>query len=320
MTRGIEKFSADELQEALVKRRREQRQGRLDRLKDQGRVVDVLEPPPAQVDRLNDRETGRGSSRPEGMGQNRPVGRWRLIANRALLFVEVAALIGILAVIAGLVNSVRELNADAAAMAAQAPAGLEIAAAIQPTLEPVIDLIVLPGGHRPPVAGRPIVYEEAGFIPDHFLPLIDAYVPPAVPTPSVEQPRQVEIPAIEVNAPVVQGHEPEQLKKGVGQSIGSGMPGEAGNMVLSAHNDIYGEIFRHLDKLKPGDEVIVSTGRQSYTYVINEIFTVDPTEVEVMAPTDYASLTLISCYPYLINNKRIIVKADLVDQPVNRDG
>ena len=320
MTRGIEKFSADELQEALVKRRREQRQRRLDRLKDQGRVVDVLEPPQARIDRLNDRETGPGSSQSEGMGPTRPVGRWRLIANRALLLVEVAALIGILAVIAGLVNSVRELNADAAALAAQAPAGVELAAAIQPTLEPVIDLIVLPGGHRPPVAGRPIVYEEAGFIPAHFLPLIDAYVPPAVPTPSVEQPRQLQIPAIEVNAPVVQGHEPEQLKKGVGQSIGSGMPGEVGNMVLSAHNDIYGEIFRHLDKLKPGDEVIVSTGRQSYTYVINEIFTVDPTEVEVMAPTDYASLTLISCYPYLINNKRIIVKADLVDQPANRDG
>ena len=84
-------------------------------------------------------------------------------------------------------------------------------------------------------------------------------------------------------------------------------------MVLSAHNDIYGEIFRHLDKLAPGDEVVVSTSRQSYTYVVNEIRVVDPTDVWVMDPTEHASLTLISCYPYLINNKRIVVFADLVD-------
>ena len=84
-------------------------------------------------------------------------------------------------------------------------------------------------------------------------------------------------------------------------------------MVLSAHNDIYGEIFRHLDKLDVGDEVVVSTAQQSYTYVINEIRVVEPTAVEVMAPTEHASLTLISCYPYLVNNKRIVVFADLVE-------
>ena len=58
---------------------------------------------------------------------------------------------------------------------------------------------------------------------------------------------------------------------------------------------------------------MVSSGRESYTYVINWIDVVEPTAVEVMAPTEHASLTLISCYPYLINNKRIVVKADLKD-------
>lgn len=82
-------------------------------------------------------------------------------------------------------------------------------------------------------------------------------------------------------------------------------------MVLSAHNDIYGEIFRHLDKLSPGDEIIVSTERQSYTYIVRKIQVVDPTDVWVMAPTDYASTTLISCYPYQVNNKRIVIFADL---------
>jgi sortase A len=114
-----------------------------------------------------------------------------------------------------------------------------------------------------------------------------------------------------VDSPIFQGDDWEQLKKGVGQHIGSTLPGATGNLVLSAHNDIYGEIFRHLDKLSPGDEVIVSTERQSYTYVVRKIQVVEPTDVWVMAQTEHASTTLISCYPYQVNNKRIIIFADL---------
>jgi sortase A len=101
------------------------------------------------------------------------------------------------------------------------------------------------------------------------------------------------------------------LKKGVGQHVGTGLPGKPGNLVLSAHNDIYGETFRELDKLKPGDEIIVSTERRSYTYVVRDLEVVSPTDVWVMGETDHASTTLISCYPYLVNNKRIVVFADL---------
>lgn len=82
-------------------------------------------------------------------------------------------------------------------------------------------------------------------------------------------------------------------------------------MVLAGHNDVYGEIFRDLDQLAPGDEILVSSARQTYRYVVRETVIVEPTEVWVMAPTDYASVTLISCYPYRVNTKRIVVFADL---------
>ncbi len=177
----------------------------------------------------------------------------------------------------------------------------------------MIDVVVLPSGHKPPVDGRPPEQGEAGDIPAHLLPAINAYVPPPIPTPSQEQARRVQIPAIDVDSPIFQGDDWEQLKKGVGQHIGSALPGQVGNLVLSAHNDIYGEIFRHLDKLTPGDEIIVSTDRQSYTYVVRKLEVVDPTDVWVMAPTEHASGTLISCYPYQVNNQRIIVFADLAD-------
>jgi sortase A len=179
------------------------------------------------------------------------------------------------------------------------------------TPEPIIGVAVLPSGHKPPIDGQPPEPGEAGEIPEHLLPIINSYVPPPIPTPGPEQARRIQIPAINIDKPIVQGDTWEQLKKGVGQHIGSAQPGQPGNLVLSAHNDIYGEIFRHLDKLELGDEIVISTERRSYTYVVNKIDVVAPTAVEVMAPTDHASTTLISCYPYLVNNKRIVVFADL---------
>jgi sortase A len=95
------------------------------------------------------------------------------------------------------------------------------------------------------------------------------------------------------------------------QFIGSPNPGQVGNIVLSAHNDVFGEIFRDLDQLNPGDEVVLFTNQRTFTYVVQDTKIVEPTQVEVMAPTNEPVVTLISCYPYLVDNKRIVVRAYL---------
>jgi sortase A len=129
--------------------------------------------------------------------------------------------------------------------------------------------------------------------------------------PVIEQAIRIQIPAIGVDAPVVQGDSWEQLKKGVAQHIGTPNPGKSGNVVLSGHNDIYGEVFRYLDRLHPGDKVILFTNQRQYTYVITGAQMVEPTAVEVMAPTPDARVTLISCHPYLVDIHRIVVSAVL---------
>ncbi|MEP7357151.1 MAG: class D sortase, partial [Anaerolineales bacterium] len=111
-----------------------------------------------------------------------------------------------------------------------------------------------------------------------------------------------------------QGDGWEQLKKGAGQHIGTADPGQVGNLVLSAHDDIFGEIFRRLDELQPGDELQIYTASQIFTYVVTGTRIVAPTEVSILAAKDYPSATLISCYPYLVDNKRIAVFADLKTQ------
>jgi sortase A len=122
---------------------------------------------------------------------------------------------------------------------------------------------------------------------------------------------RIQIGAIKVDAPIVQGDGWEQLKKGVGQHVGTADPGQNGNMVLSAHNDVFGEIFRDLERLKPGDAITIYTNQRQFTYLITESKVVAPTDVGVMTPTEKPSITLISCYPYMVDTQRIVITAQL---------
>ena len=86
---------------------------------------------------------------------------------------------------------------------------------------------------------------------------------------------------------------------------------------MSAHNDIFGEIFRDLDKLMPGEIITIHTMGERFNYIITGSDVVEPTAVEVMKPTSGPTATLISCYPYLVDDKRIVVFAELTDSSYN---
>lgn len=179
---------------------------------------------------------------------------------------------------------------------------------LEPT--PMIQAIVLPDGHTPP-NGPGGARPNEGEIPEHLRPLWQSLSNLPTPVPAAEQAIRIQIPVIDVDAPVVQGDSWEQLKKGVGQQIGTPDPGKNGNIVLSGHNDVYGEVFRYLDRLNPGDSVILFTSQRQYTYVVTATLMVEPTAVEVMAQTSDARVTLISCHPYLIDDHRIVISAVL---------
>ena len=51
--------------------------------------------------------------------------------------------------------------------------------------------------------------------------------------------------------------------------------------------------------------------KNAYTYLVTGTQIVQPSQVEVMRQTEDSTLTLISCYPYLIDNQRIVVSASL---------
>jgi len=64
----------------------------------------------------------------------------------------------------------------------------------------------------------------------------------------------------------------------------------------------------------PGDEVTVYTDLGTYRYAVVRVDIVLPTQVEVMDPTDHAVLTMISCYPYLLDTHRVVAVAELIQE------
>ncbi len=291
-------LSIEELRWLLIEKRRSGRQDRLDRYRQTGRAVKIASD--MESPSLADWRSGTLTEE-ETQGQPVPIrtGKKRFL-DGLLLLIEISAVIGFIFILFNGLSLIQELNREVVSV-------LE-----QPTLTPtpLISAIILPSGHTPPDAPGGAQFNE-NEIPAHLLPLVQSLYNAPAPTPGPEQATRIQVPAINVDAPVVMGDGWEQLKKGVGQRVSSANPGERGNVVLSAHNDIFGEIFRDLDRLRPGDLVIVYTNLRSYTYIVVDTKVVEPTAIEVMAPTPQATLTLISCYPYLKDNQRIVIIARL---------
>jgi sortase A len=288
-------LSVDELRRLLIEKRRKLRQQKLEHFRRTGRVVSLASDLAApSLDEMRVGAVAEDLERPE----KRTPGR--RVLDGFLLAVEILAVLGLVYIFYSVFDLLRTTNQEFAQELKQ------------PTLTPtpLIVAVVLPSGHTPPNSPGGAQPNEAE-IPDHLRPLVQSLASVPVPTAAPEQAIRIRIPALDIDAPIVQGDGWEQLKKGVAQHIGSANPGEKSNVVLSAHNDVFGEIFRYLDRLKPGDEVILYTNQRAYTYIVTETQIVEPTRVEVMAPGSKAIVTLISCYPYMVDNKRIVVVAQL---------
>jgi sortase A len=291
-----EELSVEELRRLLVEKRRGARKDRLEHFRRTGRVVsvtpDLPDLGPSSAPIVDTAETT--GSTPEPV----PANPRRKLMDRILLGVEVLAVIGLIGVLLNGLGLLRTLNT-------------EVVAALNPetaTPTPLVMAVVLPSGHVPPDAQGNTQPNEAE-IPAHLRPMVQSLANIPVPTSAPDQAVRIQIPGIQVDAPIVQGDGWEQLKKGVGQYVGSPDPGQDGNVVLSAHNDVYGELFRNLDRLVPGDQVIIYTQQRQYVYIVDRTVLVEPTAVEVMVSSGSPTVTLISCYPYLVDTQRIVVSA-----------
>lgn len=146
----------------------------------------------------------------------------------------------------------------------------------------------------------------------------DPATPPPIPDPIVVDEGDamaiLEMPTLGVTKYVVAGVETADLKKGPGHYPSTPFPGELGNAAIAGHRTTYGEPFRHIDELQPGDPIIVTDllGRR-FVYTVTEQRIVQPEDswvVDTVDPT-VATLTLTTCHPEFSAKQRLIVFATM---------
>lgn len=126
---------------------------------------------------------------------------------------------------------------------------------------------------------------------------------------------RLSIPAIDLDATVVEGVGEASLRVGVGHYQQTGAPGIVGNVALAGHRTTYGKPFNRLDDLEIGDEIQVRSSDGTFVYEVDR----DPW---VVAPTDWSPIrnyphngsfiTLTSCHPEGSAATRIVARARLV--------
>lgn len=129
----------------------------------------------------------------------------------------------------------------------------------------------------------------------------------------------LQIPAIGLEAAVIEGSDAADLKRAPGHLRTSPLPGQEGNSVILGHRSTHGAPFAHLDDLVAEDEITVVTGQGEQTFVVTGIRTAAADNAEVFEAGDEPTLTLVTS-DSLLSDRRLIVEATLDGEPVPAPG
>ncbi len=149
--------------------------------------------------------------------------------------------------------------------------------------------------------------------------------PPPSPAAAGPAPRRgeafalLDVPALGVDdVPLLEGTGRDELRRGVGHYRRTPLPGAAGNVGVAGHRTTYGAPFARLDRLRPGDEVVLRTRAAAHRYAVERSWVVGPEDGDVLDPVPGRRLlTLTTCHPRWSARERLVVRARLVaSEPV----
>ncbi|WP_405714578.1 MULTISPECIES: class E sortase [unclassified Streptomyces] len=146
----------------------------------------------------------------------------------------------------------------------------------------------------------------------------------------------IHIPKLDVVAPIAEGISKEKvLDRGmVGHysegTLRTAMPSaKQGNFALAGHRNTHGEPFRYINRLNPGDLIVVETQDAYYTYkTARTLPQTSPSNVSVIDPVPRGSgfegpgryITLTTCTPEFTSTYRLIVWGKMVDERPRSEG
>ena len=247
---------------------------------------------------------------------------------------------------AGAAAAAQRATSVAAQDAAQQPvaAAVKLEATATPTPRPAT-------ATRPPATATVAAAVRATRPPTATATVTSEPTPTAAPTATPEPVRaaRIAIPDLKIDAPVVDmGWEVVQTKSGpvsqwvipknaAGHHINSANMGEAGNLVISGHNNIYGKVFMPIsqawrndtsvkvdayteksDALAGREVILYDAAGAARAYVITDFYRLKDTGVSnaqrvkngrFIQPTDDERVTIVTCWPPTNNTHRLVVIA-----------
>ncbi|MDP9243427.1 MAG: sortase [Actinomycetota bacterium] len=150
-----------------------------------------------------------------------------------------------------------------------------------------------------------------------FVQQIGSQSPPAPGEDRAQLPgsayAELVIPRMSLDIMVVEGTSTLDLEKGPGHYSRTADPWDShGRVGIAGHRTTYLAPFWSLDKLGPGDDVILRTKYGTYHYAVTGSRTISPLDASVLDQTTQPTLVLTTCTPRFSASQRLVVFADRV--------
>lgn len=129
----------------------------------------------------------------------------------------------------------------------------------------------------------------------------------------------LKIPKIGLTVPVYHGTSEATLVQGVGHLQGSSLPvgGKGTHAVLTGHRGLPSAmLFTRLDEIKKGDTFELDVLDTKLHYEVDQIEVIWPYQTDrIKLNPEADEVTLVTCTPFGVNNKRLLVKGHRVSKP-----
>lgn len=119
------------------------------------------------------------------------------------------------------------------------------------------------------------------------------------------------IPRLGLSAVVVEGTGAGDLARGPGHYPTTSLPGLGGTVAVAGHRTTYSQPFRHIDELRAGDRIELTTPYGSFQYLVYARKIVDDHDWSIVQPRSFEQIVLSACHPLYSASERIVVFARL---------
>jgi sortase A len=121
----------------------------------------------------------------------------------------------------------------------------------------------------------------------------------------------IAIPRIGATFVFVEGSGSKSLEKGPGHYVNTVLPGQSGTVGIAGHRTTYLAPFRHIDRLRRGDQIALSMPYGRFSYAVEGSRVASPSNSAALRPVRGSRLVLTTCTPLFSAAKRLVVTARL---------